>query len=60
MLISLISNFLSYRYYDEEEMIDHVGGIDYLGQTTNTPAALMVNLKHFAWICNLNLLLLLF
>ena len=41
-------------------MIDHVGGIDYLGQTTNTPAALMVDLKHCAWICNLNLLLLLF
>ena len=33
-------------------MIDHVGGIEYLGQTTNTPAALTVNLKHFEWICN--------
>ena len=31
-------------------MIDHVGDIEYMGQTTNTPAALMVNHKHSPWI----------
>ena len=28
-------------------MLDHVGDIEYMGQTTNTPAALLVNLKTF-------------
>ena len=35
-----------YRYFDEEEMIHRVSGIAYMGQTTNTPAALSVNLKY--------------
>ena len=33
-------------------MIDHVGDIEYMGQTTNTPAALLVNPKNFDWIFN--------
>ena len=38
---SLLFNYI--RYFNEEEMVDHVASIQYLGQTTNTPAALRVN-----------------
>ena len=47
-----VFHFSTYRYFDEKEMIDHVGDIEYMGQTTNTPAALLVNPKIFDWIFN--------
>ena len=33
---------LNCRYYIEDEMVNHVKSINYMGMTTNTPAALTV------------------
>ena len=33
---------LIYRYYDENEMCNHIDNIQYMGMTTNTPEALVV------------------
>ncbi len=38
------------RYYDTQAMMQHIQGIRYMGQTTNTPAALAVRILQ--WPCS--------